>query len=75
MGQEALPLVETGQRNNTPVVIEDLEEVKWRVVVAKRAMGRGIVLPEWADVLDLLASRGLAVFFVFGIRSDSRLPA
>jgi hypothetical protein len=61
MGQEALPLVETGQGNNAAVVIEDLEEVKWRVVGAKPAVGRGVVWPELADVLDLPASRRLAV--------------
>ena len=56
------------------MIIEDLEEVKWRVFGAKPAMGRGVVLPELADVLDLPASRRLAgPFFVFGIRSDSLL--
>ena len=70
MSQQGLAQVETGQRHDATVIIDDLDEVKGRAVLAKPAVGRSIVLPELTDLLDLPAAHRLARGLVAGVRGE-----
>lgn len=71
MGQEGLALVEPRQGQEPAVVVDDLKERQGLVTLGKPAVGRGIVLPELADLLHLPAAHGRRAGLELGVGSEA----
>ena len=64
MGEEGFARVEPGQREKAAVIINEFEH-RWLLVLGGQpAVGRCVILPELADLLDLPAAHRLERFFV-----------
>ena len=71
MSEQGLARAETEQRHDAAVIVDDLNEVQRRAVLAKPAMRRSIVLPKLPDLLDLPAAHRLARGLVAGVRGEA----
>src|SRR5271170_2212140 len=77
MGKERLARIEPGHGQNTAVIVDDPQQRKRVDSTGKPAMGRGVILPELANLLHLPATNWLAGRFVFGVGGQtlSQCPA
>jgi len=71
MREEEFALVYPGQWQQSTVVIDDLKQGQLLVALRKPTMGRGIILPELADLLDLPAANRLSLLLVLGVGSKT----
>jgi hypothetical protein len=53
MGRKVFALVDAGSGDQAAMVIDEPQERRLALLAREPAMGRGVVLPELADVLDL----------------------
>ena len=71
MGGEIFAFVEAGAGDDAAVIVDDLEERGLAVLAVEPAVGRSIVLPELADLLNLPAAHGAGRFFARAERSEA----
>ena len=70
MGEERFARVEPGQWQEAAVIIDEFEHRRLLELRGQPAMGRGVVLPELADLLDLPATHRLGRLLVAGVRGE-----
>src|SRR5271156_198849 len=75
MGKERLARIEPGHGQNTAVIVDDLQQRKRVDSTGKPAMGRGVILPELADLLHLPATNWLAEGFLFCVGGPTPPPS
>jgi hypothetical protein len=71
MRKENLARVDPRKGQQPAVIVDDFQE--WKLLLTRREppMGRGIVLPKLADLLDLPTADWLALPFVFCVWSEA----
>ena len=71
MGVEVFAFVEAGTRDDSAVVVDDFEEGRLALLAVEPAVGRSVILPELADVLDLPAADRAGRFFAQAERREA----
>jgi hypothetical protein len=71
VGVEIFPFVKAGAGHDAAVAVEDLQQRGLAVLAVEPAVGRSVVLPELADLLDLRGTHGVRKLAARGERRQT----